>query len=477
MQGLVEKVPVPLAPPVLRAGGRELAALALNRFGLGARPGDIATVAADPRGALLAELAQPAPALAGELPTTTVALTELDEFRTQVQRERDKEADAQTRSEAMRQGRAAPEPRNPAQAIFRREVAARLEGVRAPLFGVHERLARFFANHFCVSVAKSQAVRAIAGAYEREAIRPHVTGRFRDMLRAVESHPAMLIYLDNRQSIGPNSRAGARRGRGLNENLAREILELHTLGVHGGYSQGDVTALARMLTGWTVVGASDEEHELGSFHFNANRHEPGAQTMLGRSYPAGGQEQGLAALDDLARHPATAGFVCGKLARHFAGDAPPSALIETLARVFGETGGDLRAVMAALIRDDRAWDAARKLRPPQDFLIAAIRATGLKLEPPGALGALAAMGQPWWQPPGPNGFPDTADAWATPEGLKTRLDAAAQWARRVDGIEPMALLDAATGAPPLLTRQTVSRAESRAQGLTLALMSPEFQRR
>lgn len=375
----------------------------------------------------------------------------------------------------------APEMRNPAQDIFRAEVAARIALAVSEPVGFSERLAWFWSNHFCVSVAKGAPIRAIAGAYEREAIRPHIFGRFADMLLAVQTHPAMLIYLDNRQSIGPNSRAGNRRGRGLNENLAREILELHTLGVGGGYSQSDVTSLAKIITGWTVVGPNDEDHEIGEFFFNANRHEPGDQTVLGKLYRDGGVDQGRAALADIARHPSTAKHIATKLARHFVSDAPPAALVAALTKVFRDTDGDLAAVSLALLRSPLAWEPeARKIRSPQEFLVAALRAIGgASPAAPAILGALGAMGQQLWNPTGPNGFPDTLAHWAAAEGIKTRMDVAAQIARRVGTWrDPNVLAEAVLG--PLAsreTRQAISRAESRPQGLALMLMSPEFQRR
>lgn len=215
----------------------------------------------------------------------------------------------------------------------------------------------FWSNHFCIGATKSNMSRIMAGAYEREAIRPHIFGRFEDMLIAAESHPAMLDFLDNRQSVGPNSPAGRRRGRGLNENLAREILELHTLGVSGGYAQADVTNLARIITGWTVVGREGVLGFPGSFAFNAGLHEPGVTPLLGRRYDQPGKAQGIAALTDLARHPATARFIAMKLARHFVTDVPPHALIDKLALTFRQSGGDLPSVYRALIEDDAAWRA------------------------------------------------------------------------------------------------------------------------
>jgi uncharacterized protein (DUF1800 family) len=500
-------------------GSRDAQAVGLlNRFGFGPRAGDVAALG-DPLEAMrqlvrLRAVAQPT----GDLLTTSRALTELDEFRTDQQRRRAAQvaADQAKQDAAMggmsppgmsspgmsspamgapatgqppAPGQAAAPPRLPTpaqiaaarpQAIFRNEVEARFNAAIAAQTGFAERLVWFWSNHFCVAVAKGQPLRVTAGSFEREAIRPHVFGRFADMLIAVEKHPAMLIYLDNRQSIGPASRAGARRGRGLNENLAREILELHTLGAGGGYAQADVTNLAKIITGWTVIGTFDEDGELGEFRFNGNRHEPGEIPLLGRAYPNEGVRQGERALADIARHPSTAQHVALKLARHFIADEPPPALVARLAQVFRASDGDLATLSLALLDSAEAREAPpTKLRTPQEFIVAALRATGRRFDPGQALNASNAMGQPIWNPSGPNGFPDIADHWANPEGMKVRLDFAATIARQTPpGPNPNEILDATIG--PIAsaeTREAVARAESRAQGIALALMSPEFQRR
>jgi uncharacterized protein (DUF1800 family) len=347
--------------------------------------------------------------------------------------------------------------------------------------GFVERLVAFWANHFCVSTVKGGFVRISAGAFERDAIRPHVLGRFRDMLQAVESHPAMLFYLDNQFSIGPNSAAGERTGRGLNENLAREILELHTLGVNGGYSQADVTSLARIITGWTFVGRLGQVGEPGTFFFNANTHEPGLQTLLGRPYDQEDVGKGRAALADIAQHPATAQHIAFKLARHFVADDPPPALVAKLADAFRSSDGDLKALALALIDSPDAWVAERtKMRSPSEFLYAAGRIVGRMPDDPGPfLGALNILGMPLWGPPGPNGFPDTVAAWANPEGIKVRLEISVRIADRWrDMLNPRDLLDEIAGpVASLETRQAIARAESKQQGVALLLMSPEVQRR
>ncbi|WP_244730624.1 DUF1800 domain-containing protein [Mesorhizobium sp. 113-3-3] len=483
--------------------------VAFNRFGLGARPGDRDKVAHDPRGYLKAELRQPDIALIAlddpayaSLPGSTPAIQA--SMAANLQRKLDREQKAAAAQPAMARadpmpGQATPAPIAPAQptpppmapakpvppieaTLFRAEAQARFDKALRAEAGFVERLVYFWSNHFCVSVAKDNIVRASAGAFEREAIRPFVLGRFADMLMAVERHPAMLFYLDNQQSIGPDSRAGRNRQRGLNENLAREIMELHTLGVGSGYTQADVTSFARILTGWTMAGREGRLGEPGTSVFNPNAHEPGDAVLLGKTYPAGGMGQAEAALNDIASHPATAQHIATELARHFIADDPPPAAVARLARVFAKSDGNLRALAAALIDMPEAWSTPlAKMRSPFDYIAAIRRAAGPgpANDPGQTLNWLNVLGEPLWQPPGPNGFSDQADSWASAEGMKIRLDIAWQTARQVKDIgNPNDMLDAVIGpsASPE-TRQAVARAESRQQGLALLLMAPEFQRR
>ncbi len=375
----------------------------------------------------------------------------------------------------------APQPLNIIQKTFRAEALARLQRAIMADCGFTERLVVFWSNHFCISANKGGPARMWAGSFEREAIRPHVLGRFADMLKAVEQHPAMLFFLDNQQSLGPDSRAGKNRNRGLNENLAREILELHTLGVGGGYSQDDVTSLARIITGWTYPGRQGQLGAPGSFVFNANAHQPGAHVVMGKVYESNGVAQGEAVLADIARHPSTAKFIATKFVRHFVADDPPPALVARLADVFTRTDGDLKALATALLDSDEAWKAPlTKVRSPYEFLIATGRLLAQIPGDPGRyLAGLNALGQPLWAPAGPNGFPDSNAAWAAPEGMKLRLDISAQVASRLgESIDPRDLLELVVAdASSVETRRTIERAETRQQALALLLMSPEFQRR
>jgi uncharacterized protein (DUF1800 family) len=475
------------------------AALALHRFGLGPLSGSIAAVADDPRGALLAELEQPGAGLvtAPDLPNSAAASRAFFEYRAkrlaqQKLAQRAKEAAAKTASAgaatdktATPKGEAEPadhdtmqeegdRPANVAVQLVQDEAKVRIAAAVTAKIGFVERLVWFWSNHFCVSTDKSTSM---SGAYEREAIRPHILGRFADMLVAVESHPAMLFYLDNAESIGPNSVAGINRGRGINENFAREILELHTLGVRTGYTQADVTHFANTLTGWTFIGTGIPEHG-GEFVFFERIHEPGEQIVLGRRYLDAGFAQGRAVLADLARHPATARHIAEKFARHFVADEPPPELINRLRTSFSDSDGNLKELARTLILAEESWTPARtKLKRPCEWHIAALRLTGSHGRPASFMAGQTLLGEPLWRPPAPNGFSDYEAAWI--DGLPQRADIASNFANRVaDRLDPKTLVDEALGplASPQ-TREAVGRAGSRAQALALLLMSPEFLRR
>lgn len=360
--------------------------------------------------------------------------------------------------------------------LFHAQVAHRFAAAGRADTGYDERLVWFWGNHFAVSRTSGAIGTLAPGPFEVEAIRPNVAGSFADMLLAVSMHWAMLRYLNGAASIGPVSRTGLNRDVGLNEDWAREILELHTLGVDGGYGQDDVLALAKILTGWQFHGMRSDEP--GSFRFQPSSHEPGPKTLLGKTYSEDGFEQGVAALSDLARHPSTARHLATKLARHFIADEQPERLVRELAAVFLETDGDLAAVSQALIGSKEAEEAPpRKLRLPQEFLVAMLRATGVELEPPLIDQMCRVMGQPVWEPPGPDGFPDTIDYWLSPEGMTRRLDVAIAVAERVDPtLKPMDVLEVTMGdIASDETRLAVARAESRQQAFALLFMSPEFQ--
>ena len=458
---------------------------ALNRFGLGARRGERDKIG-DPRGWLRAQLAAGAPALPAPEGAAPGAI-----------------GDAVRHLRALGEG-AGPERREARQKLadlattdVRSALTERLVSDR-PFVG---RLVAFWSNHLCVSSGAKVVVAPLAGSYERDVIRTHVLGRFEDMVLASARHPAMLLYLDNAQSIGPDSagaRAARRRGgprRGLNENYARELLELHTLGVDGGYTQQDVQALAKILTGWSVHGLDRPgQHPPGTgaarrtavepgtpigFAFREGLHEPGHKTVLGKRYAEAGVEEGERAIRDLCRHRSTARFVGAKLARHFVADEPAPAAIERIEHAFRSSDGDLAAVARALVDEPEAWrDESRKFRTPQDWLVAVLRAIGAREARPNAPIVLRQLRQPLWSPPAPKGFGDTAHEWTDPDALLNRGELARTISRfpGVGGLDPRSLLDVVDvpqGNPlrDLLADDTIPAPER----IALAIAGPAFQ--
>lgn len=461
------------------------ASIALHRFGLGAR-GDEATPG-DPRRWLRDQLFRfnPRPQSIAALPGSASLIGMLRDA--QDDRRQRKDEAKQNGTDPKDRDKGNPGPFRDLRDRYVADVAARTAVALTTDTPFVERLVHFWANHFAVSVDKI-AVVGLAGAFEFEAIRPHVLGKFADMLGAVERHPAMLLYLDQAQSVGPDSPLGSRaakrgRERGLNENLAREILELHTLGVRSGYSQADVTEFARAMTGWTVGGLAQQPALRGpgpGFWFAAAIHQPGARAILGKRYGQGGEDQAQAVLDDLARHPATARHIATKLARHFAADDPPPALVAKLEQSFLSTGGDLPSLYRALIDAPEVWNGKPKFRNPWEWSIAALRATGVKALPGGsAAGAFGQLGQAVWRPGSPAGYDDTTPSWAGPDALYRRVEVAQRIAQRtapaIDARELASRIFPGTLSPA--TSEALARAESGEQALALLLASPEMLRR
>ncbi|HSC62783.1 MAG TPA: DUF1800 domain-containing protein [Caldimonas sp.] len=450
-------------------------AIALNRFGLGARPDDAEP--REPRRWLLSQLDayEPMPAPWQPLPRTA-ALVETWQAQQRAVRQAPDGQRSGIREAYLRQAREA----------YIAGVGARTASALQSPTPFVERLVHFWSNHFAVSVDKLLVV-GLAGGFEADAIRPNVLGRFEDLLLAVVRHPAMLLYLDQAQSIGPSSLAGMRsaerqqRQRGLNENLAREILELHTLGVRSGYTQSDVTEFARALTGWTLPGDDAFQPAASAFRFVPALHEPGTRTVLGRSYAEGGEQQARAILHDLVASPATARHVALKLARHFVADEPPGELVQRLASTFERTGGDLPSVYRELLASSEAWRPANvKFKSPWDWAVSSFRALGRQEMPPVQAATLMnQLGQPVWRPGSPAGYDDLAATWAAPDALLRRVEVAQRIAMQAGTV-----VDARSLAPRVLpgalgddTASAIARADSASTALALLLVSPEFLRR
>jgi uncharacterized protein (DUF1800 family) len=481
----------------LGAAAAAKAVLALNRFGMGPKPGAVEAIAADPREALLDELEHPPayPAAASALPSSAKAYRTVVDAnakrqskvvlakRANEQAKQQQMSGAPAMTETSSQGdgdtalkAAAESVPDPGRQIYLDEARLRTEAALAAPIGFTERLVWFWSNHFCISADK---IRSMSGAYEREAIRPHVLGRFADMLLAAEGHPAMLFFLDNLGSMGANSIAGLNRSRGLNENLARETLELHTLGVRTGYTQDDVIGLSNAYTGWTLLPPGDNPEHGGEFSFNPRLHEPGAQKVLGKLYEDEAVGQARAVLADLAVHPATAAHVARKLATHFVSDTPPPALVERMAKSFLDSSGDLKQVAKTMVLSDEAWtDQRTKLKRPSEWVIGMARSTGLtQIDPARYTGGQALLGEPLWRPSSPKGFPDDEASWI--DSMGRRLDVANNVAERSAGkVDPDQIIGnvLASSISPEVS-EAVGRAESRQQALVLLFMSADFQRR
>jgi uncharacterized protein (DUF1800 family) len=470
------------------------AEIAVLRFGLGAKPGDLAAAAADPRAWLKAQIKGAVP-LAVDTPLAPSDQIFEGWLAAREQRQRMKAATAQATAAQAADAQLGNAIREAYQPHYRAQVLARAQSAALTTRPFAERLVHFWSNHFAVSADKG-VVFGLAGTLENEAIRPHIAGRFTDLLTAVEQHPAMIAFLDNQYSVGKDSMAArlasrrfgpdlnaANRQFGINENLAREILELHTLGVNGGYSQADVTSFAQVITGWSIGGGKGRlaGGEPGRFYFRDNLHQPGPKAVMGKTYSEQGVRQGEAVLADLSRRPETARFIATKLVRHFIADDPPPAAVGRVARVFLKSAGDLPQVYAALIESPEAWDTdARKFKTPEDFVFSTLRALNVSpAQPEEVVRTFDLLGQRQYTPGSPAGWPDTSKSWDGSDALMHRV----LWASRVgakyeSGIEPSDLAASSLGAyarPETLT--ALRRATTSGQAVALLLMSPEFQRR
>lgn len=466
-------------------------AIALNRFGLGATPD--AKPLANPKGWLLDQIARfnskPTP-LAAQPPASKLINT-IKDLRVENRERKQAKADSADNAEMQFN-----KYRRALRDQYASAVDARLAVALTSRQDFAERLVHFWANHFAVSIDKIVIV-GLAGNFEFDAIRPNIFGRFADLLKTAIWHPAMLLYLDQAQSVGPNSvlaqRLGKRRNReiGLNENLAREILELHTLGDRAVYGQSDVTEFARAMTGLTVGGLGERrlqrilgsDAQPGKGIFVDALHEPGKRTVVGRSYAQGGANALEAILSDLATHPATARHIATKLARHFVADDPPSTLVRKLEANFLKTGGDLMSLYTTLIDAPESWAATgNKFKTPWEWTISSLRALGVEHMPGREQAAVALfnqMGQPVWKPGSPKGYGDITADWAGPAGLMRRVETAGRFAKlAANGVDARKLAPTILpGSLSATTAEHIARAESPEQGLALLLVSPEFLRR
>ncbi len=457
------------------------AAIAATRFGLGAKPGQLDAYRADPRGWLISQIRHGGADQPQANPAT--AAQRVAAFRDYAQQRRTEKQDG-----TLQKGDKA-DPVKMAARLLRDDTAvdflARVRLAATTDADFRERWALFWCNHFTVAATKLVTA-TVVGPFEQEAIRPHVFGRFQDLLLASSTHPAMLLYLDQAQSIGPDSMAAsfiARKGKkpGLNENLAREIMELHTVGVGAGYTQADVTEFARAMTGYSIGGLRQDRGEPGQFLFRGAAHEPGSRTVMGKTYNQADGEQAWAVMKDLAGSPHTAHHLAVKLATHFVADDPPPGLVARLERSYLDTHGDLAALARTLVASPEAWEPqARKFKTPYEFMVSSWRAAGIAPDSlAGVAPVLNGMGQKAFSAPSPKGWSEESAVWCAPDAIVKRMAWSEGFAAGAIGDrDPSGLARDVLGArlTPLVAT-AIARAETRPEGLAILLMSPEFQRR
>jgi uncharacterized protein (DUF1800 family) len=471
-------------------------AIASNRFGLGSTPA--LEPSGQPRSWLKDQLDNfdPRPPMLGGQPSRAEIAAEFREYQLDRREFRKEKKEAASAPMSDIDPERIEKVVNTLRLRYTSAAEARVESALATRTCFAERLVHFWSNHFAVSVDKLPVL-GLAGDHEFTAIRPNIMGKFSNLLYAAVTHPAMLLYLDQAQSIGPSSplaeRVAARRNKdlGLNENLAREVLELHTLGVRSVYSQTDVTEFARSLTGFTVGGMAKGPVQrllmknglAGETQFFPPIHEPGERQIAGRTYRQQGEAQAKAILADLAVHPATAKHIATKLARHFVADVPPDPLVDKLERAFLQSGGDLPVVYQTLVDAPEAWTSQQaKFKSPWEWVVSGLRALDIRELPNGSRQTVQMfnqLGQPIWRPGSPAGYADTTENWAGGAALMRRVEIASRMAQRSAN-----RVDARTLAPLIMpgqlsqaTTQSIARAESPSQGLALMLLSPEFLRR
>ncbi|XPF95181.1 DUF1800 domain-containing protein [Colwellia sp. RE-S-Sl-9] len=452
------------------------AVIATNRFGLGAKPNEHKEVKKDPKAWLINQLnTTPAVSFDDDLPTSdeiAEALTELRLFKKSLNKKNaNGSASLVSKTDQEKLKKLQKYPRNVYLTLSSDTLVQAIQSDNS----LNWRLLDFFSNHFSVT-AQGQVMTALAPTLEREAIAPHLLGSFEDMLLAVTQHPAMLIYLNNEKSFGPASKLG-KKGKGLNENLAREILELHTLGVNGGYSQQDVTELAKGITGWSVSNFTKDKSV--GFTYRGTGHEPNTRKLLGTSFNNNGLKQGESMLKYLARHSATAEHLCFKLARHFIADAPPQILVEKMVKRWKLSNGKIKDVVIEMINAEESWsEHSFKFKSPREFVISTFRGVGQNnIQGKQVLKALTVLGQRPFNAGSPAGYSDYQQDWNGASAIMSRIELSAQYAARRKPNAEKVLMNTLSDSASELTYNSVIRAESRQQAFTLLLMSPEFQRR
>lgn len=443
--------------------------IATNRFGLGAKPKELTQAVNDPKSWLLAQLEVIPPVFFNnELPKSKDIASVLSDNR------KAKKQLKKTPNDEALKIKLASEKKYPNQTLLALSADTINQAIKSDN-SLNWRLLDFFSNHFSVS-ATGNVMRALAPTLEREAIAPNLLGNFEDMLMAVIKHPAMLIYLNNERSFGPSSRLG-KKGRGLNENLAREIFELHTLGVNGGYTQSDIIELAKGITGWSV--ANPAKDKTSGFIFRKAGHEPGTRQLFGNNYANKGVSQGEKMLIDIARHPSTAKYVCYKLAHHFISDTPDPILLEKLNTRWQASNGNIKAVVTELINAQESWvPDSNKFKSPREFVISSLRVLNKnKLTDRQLVYTLRTLGQQPFNAGSPAGYGDKEEDWSGASAMMAKIE----WTSMLAGrLKPNAnkLLNNAFGENISdRTSKMVKRAESRQQAAILFLMSPEFLRR
>ena len=455
----------------------------INRLSFGPRPGDIESVKSQGIEAYIQSqlmpdsITQPQPLTQQLSSLETLRMSPIELVHEFQQNRQNKKPNQQPNPELLRA------VRQKIRRIQEQPIQGRLlRAIESPR-QLQEVMVDFWYNHFNVFVGKGLD-RVLVGVYEEQAIRPHVLGKFRTLLEATAKHPAMLFYLDNWQNTAPNTPGARGRFKGLNENYARELMELHTLGVNGGYTQQDVITLARIFTGWGFPRPRQEVGDGSGFYFDAARHDSSDKVFLGQPIKGGGMEEGEQALDILARHPATARHISYQLAQYFVADEPPASLVEQLSKKFQETDGDIREVLNTLFHSSEFLNPKyynTKLKTPYQYVISALRATDTREQNFRLIaGSLRQMGMPIYGCPTPDGYKNIEEAWLNPDAMIRRISLTTALANgrlgRNSSVDAQQLGKTLGNNFSAKTQQIIDANPEKMRAI-LMLGSPEFMRR